>query len=123
MVSYLRRWWACTLTDCFKFHFKLTLFIRRKKVLVRGLEFREKVNQIKSCSIFFMCVLSSGLYLCPGRWESHPGAQWLRYQVDAGSPPEAQKWNCLWSPRVKVGHTFSSWNNRRLEGVTPTVGH
>ena len=50
-ASDLRRWRVCTLTDCLKFHFKLTFFMRRRKVQVRGLEFREKVNQIKSCSI------------------------------------------------------------------------
>ena len=56
-----------TLTDRLIFHFNMTLFIRRRKVWVRGLEFKKKVNQIKSCSIlssvdrwFFICVLSGG---------------------------------------------------------------
>ena len=43
------------------------------------------------------------LYLCPGLW---PGAQWLTCHPDCLSPPEAQRWNCLWSPGVRVGHTF-----------------
>ena len=42
MVRNLRRR-VCTPTDRLKFHFKLTLFIRRRKVEVRGLELREKL--------------------------------------------------------------------------------
>ena len=51
MVGDLRRWHVCTLIDGLKFHFDLALFIKRRKVQVRGLEFRGKVNQIKSCNI------------------------------------------------------------------------
>ena len=51
MAGDVRRWHICTLTDHLKFHFKLTLFIRGRKVGVRGLEFGGKVNQIKSCSL------------------------------------------------------------------------
>ena len=73
---------VCTVTDCLKFHFIWTLFTKRRKVWVRGLEFREKVNQIKSSSILssvpwalvFICVL--------GKWTPHPGAQWLTYHLD-----------------------------------------
>ena len=48
-----------TLIGCLKFHSKATLFIRRRKLLVRGLELREKVNQIKAAAFF---------HLCPGWW-------------------------------------------------------
>ena len=41
----LRRRWVSTLTDGLKSHFKQTLFIRRREVQVRGLEFREKLTR------------------------------------------------------------------------------
>ena len=80
----------------------------------KGLELRKKVNWVKSCSILssvswvvvFICVL------CPGCLTlEHNGSGTI---LIACSPPEAQRWNCLWSSGVRVGHTFSSWNNSFL---------
>ena len=75
---------------------------------MRGLEFRGKVNRIKDPgAVVFSCVLGGGhltlVYNGSG------------INLIACSPPEAQRWNCLWSPGVKVGHTFSSWNNSFLQ--------
>ena len=44
----------------------------------------------------------------------YPRAQWLRFHPDGLRPPGAQRWNCMWSPGVRVGHTFSPWNNSFL---------
>ena len=52
--------------------------------------------------------------LCPGRWASHPGAQWLRYHLDGLQSSRDMKVELLWPPGVRVGHTFSSWNNSFL---------
>ena len=72
-----------------------------------GLESREKVNQIKSCSILSsvpwavvsVCVLGS---MAP---PEHKGSDSIS---DGCGPPEARRWNCLWSPGVRVGPTFTS---------------
>ena len=32
-------------------------------------------------------------------------------------PPRSHRWNCLWPPGVRVGHTFSSWNNSYLHAL------
>ena len=113
MAGDLRSRWVCTLTDHLKFHFKLKPFYRVKKSVGKGFGIQGKVNPLKSCSILssvswavvFSCVLSGG----------HLS---LEHESDAiltaCCPPEAQRWNSLWSPGIKVGHTFSSWNNSFL---------
>ena len=50
-------------------------------MLVRGLEFREKLIGLKKTNLNFLA-LGSGLKLCPRRWSSHPGVQWLRYHLE-----------------------------------------
>ena len=95
MVGDLRRWHVCTLIDGLKFHFDLALFIKRRKVQVRGLEFRGKVNQIKKLQHSFLCALGGGLYLALGG-----GHLTLEYNGSDAilmvcSPPGAQRWNCL----------------------------
>ena len=72
-----------------------------------GLEFREKVSQMKSCSILSSVSLR-GWQWGTGLTLEHNGSDTI---LMACSPLEAQRWNCLWSPGVKEHHTFSSWNN------------
>ena len=74
---------------------------------MRGLELRENITQIKAAALF---------HLCPGRWASRPGAQWLRHRPDGLQSSWDTKVNCLWSG-VGVGHTFSSWNNSFLHAL------
>ena len=104
----LRAWWVCTLMDDFTFHFKQTLFIR-KKVEGRGLEFKEKANQIKSCSI--LSSVSWAVDVSP--WSTVAQIPCWLLMVSSAT----QRANCLWLPGVRVGHTFSSWNNSFLHAL------
>ena len=77
-----------------------------------GLEFREKVNQIKAAADDFPSALSSAhqvtLHLCLGRQTALPGALVSGAILVACSPPGAQSWSCLWSLGIRVGHIFNS---------------
>ena len=43
--------------------------------------FREKLIGLKK-QLLSILALGSGLKLCPRRWSSHPGVQWLRYHLE-----------------------------------------
>ena len=78
---------------------------------VKGLEFREKVDQIKSC-----CILSGWLLLCVPRWclsLEHNGSD----TVLITAVLLRHKGELVWSPGVRVGHIFSSWNNSVLHSL------
>ena len=69
---------------------------------MRGLEFRGKFNWMKAAAFCHPCPSDGHLSL--EHRGSDPTWNWVR-------PPEAHRWSCLWSPGVRVGPTFSSWNN------------
>ena len=121
MADELRRQWVCTLMDHLQFHFHRTVQWREKSIS-EGIGIQGKCSSdgklhhsfISVWWWSFMCFLGAGFCLCPGWWASHPGAQGLRYHLQCCSPPEAQRWGCWWSPVIRVGPTFSSWNNSFL---------
>ena len=57
----------------------------------------------------FICILGSGHLPL-----EHSGSDTISI---ACSPSGPQRWSCLWSPGVKGGHTFSSWNNSFLRAL------
>ena len=95
---------------------------QREKSVGEGMEFRENVHQAEAAHSFIW-VLSGGILVVP--WvlgsvcvlgsgslsRKHKGSDTI---FSACSPPEAQRWDCWWSPGVRVGPTFSSWNNSFL---------
>ena len=102
MAGYLRRWWVHTLTDQLLFSFQAKVFIAgNKQGVVRGFEIQGKVNWNKTTTSAF---LSWAVVISP--WSTMAQiSSWI-----ACSPLEAQRWNCFWSPGVRVGQPFSSWN-------------
>ena len=104
MVSHLRRRWVCTLMDHLKFHFKPTLF--KKKSVGKGIGIQGKSQSDKKLQHSFIWALG-----CGDLTLGHSGSHTI---LIACNPPGSPRGNCLWSPGVQVGHTFSSWNNSFL---------
>ena len=78
---------------------------------VKGFEFREKLIGLKkkkqlqhsrpgwwSLAVSWAVVTSGWSTMAP-----------ISSRI-ACRPREGQRWNCLWSPGARVGHTFGSWN-------------
>ena len=113
----LRRQRVFTLTDHLTFHFKVALFIRRTKCRQGVWNSGKSYLNLKTAAFSIRAPRRS--------WPRSLSVSWASGRLtleDSGSdtillacsPPEAQRWNCFWSPRVRVGPTSSSWNNSVL---------